>query len=388
MAPALRSTVILLTLSVVITSGIVQPAVSTNQFSISVDPSIETPTRSISFLGNSFDINEFAQRDPGTMLGVSVSGPSESYVLYLYNSNKQAVHTESSSGNDQFSIDLTDRPPGSYAVVLFSQRSQEFETIYPIVVRGYDVSLTITDDAITGSEIHPTVSVKKIAGTKSIESVEVALVNDTHTTRVEASKTSDRTYEATLSLDEVDMGTYRAYAAVRGSKEAFGTKERLGVSDQQTLRVEAVQSQTPTEGETTEAEETETEPNDGVPLRDGETEHPPTAEPTEPKVVEKQGDPDGTESSRSSPETPSEFPIRSRGTSDSNSSNGTLTNNDLSGMSVTDSRENTQSNVITPSVPTATESLSRTDSPGQSGLGLPIVVITFIFILILAHRYP
>ena len=257
-----------------LTSIVVPSVASANGFSIAVNPHIDTPDREVSFLGSSYKISQVAQRDPGDILTASISGPDRKYVLYLYNSNKQAVGFRQGSGEGQYSFDLSGRTPGSYSLALYRRDTGEFDAIYPIVVRGYDVKLTIPSEAKKNSKINATVSVEKIAGSKSIDSVEVAIADDTATVRVDAEKKAANTYEKSISLSKLDPGNYQAYAAVRGTKESFDKKERLGISEQHNLKISEISTQTATPKESPKSEteettdthaETETESQQSVP---------------------------------------------------------------------------------------------------------------------------
>ena len=181
--------------------------------------------------------------------------------------------SKSGTGGDSFQFTLDFYSAGTYAIVV--EHDGVIETVHPLVVRGYAVSVDAPSEVAPNSTVNVTVDTSRLRG-ESLETVQVEVANDDSRVSETAEEESDSTYTATIALDDLDSGDYGVYAIVQGSDTAFGREELLGLSDRGSLTIEAAESTT------TAAPDTETDgssgggPAGGAPAGGGGTDTPGT----------------------------------------------------------------------------------------------------------------
>ncbi|WP_224448757.1 FixH family protein [Haloprofundus salilacus] len=205
-------------------------------YSITVQDSVDVPERTITLAGTDYDVSKIAPVDPGEQLVVDTFGPSgESYKVYFYNSDKQIIDKSSEqSGTSSVTFETDSLTPGSYIVAIFGPEG-DFEKIHPVVINGYDISLSTPESATAGDVVEMTVDVSPRQNAPEMSEVEVAIVaKGSETQTVTATKEGDE-YVASLTLDE--SGSYNVYANVRGTDTYNGQKELLALTQTQALSV-------------------------------------------------------------------------------------------------------------------------------------------------------
>lgn len=219
-------------------------------YAISVSDSLDTPTRTITLSGDEYNVSAIARVKPGESFTVNVSSrPSADSRVLIFNADQQLIDQAPSEADDRLVFTAPNPPftPGSYAISLSANGTHQ--TIHPLVIQGFRVTLDGPSQAEQGSTIDVTVSITRTVGQEPSTGVEIAIVNETNTFRVTATNQSTGTYTVSVSLSSISSGDYRMYAAVRGTKEAFGEEELLGISDQQWLRIATNSSSEPTDDE-------------------------------------------------------------------------------------------------------------------------------------------
>jgi MYXO-CTERM domain-containing protein len=220
-------------------------AVADSEYSVTTDRSIEVPDRTVEQGGDTFTITEISRADPSDSISVTADAPDDTDItLYLYNNDRAIVDAREGTGTTTFDFTLENDSgvgyeAGTYAFVL--QQDGSREAVHPLVVRGYSVSVESPSAVTTGEEISVSTDVEKLRG-DDLENVEVVLANEETTLRETASEEGDGTYTTTIETDGLSAGTYDLYATVRGTEQALGQSEILGLSDPQEVEIEAEDS--------------------------------------------------------------------------------------------------------------------------------------------------
>lgn len=230
-----QSVVTLASLAVLLFLLAMQPAAGqSGTYDISVEGSIDTPDRDISFDGESYQVSAVKQADSGDSVTVNVEAPSDKLVnVYIYNSDRQIVDKKDVLGTGSVSFDLTDYAAGSYMFTI--QYSGSTKDIHPLVVRSYDVSLTAPDEATTDESIDLSSTLTELRSS-SMSGVDFVIANDDNTLRVDGSE-SDGAYKGTADLSSLNTGEYSVYSTVRGTEDVDGYKVRLGFSEPHSLTI-------------------------------------------------------------------------------------------------------------------------------------------------------
>ncbi|WP_246988321.1 hypothetical protein [Halorientalis marina] len=331
------------------------------EYDISVDGSIDTPDREITFEGDSYHVSAVKQADSGDTATVNVEAPSDRLVkVLLYNSDRQIVEqkTLSEAGSGSVSFDLSSISTGSYMFVV--QHSGETQAVHPLVIRAYDVSMTAPSEATTDETIELSATLTQLQS-ESMSGVEFVILNDAQTLRVDATGDGD-SYQATADLSSLDAGTYSVYATVRGTEEVEGNKVRLGLSQPQSLTI-SEESTTTSDGSSGGNSGSDGSGGSGssdgggavAPSTETPTEIPTTVSGTNTTATgQQQTSPDTTAASDSA-QTPDTATPTASGQEMTTTSAGTTT---------------TESNAITPRSPTSVASSTTTTTGPGFGAGL------------------
>ncbi|WP_135534923.1 hypothetical protein [Halostella pelagica] len=323
-----------------------------DRYEMTVSDAIETPVRTVTLQETDHEISSLTVVDPGESVSVSVSGPNETYRVYLYNGDEQIVSERRGDGDGSFTFDLSGYDPGSYMLAV--QQDGYYRTVHPVVVRGYEVTVDAAEEVTVGDDLTVTANVSRIADAPSPDSVEVTVVDDETTVRASATQTSEGTYTASVSTGDIGTGEYSLYAGVRSDDPAFGERAVVGISRSVDLSVE--------QDRTT----TESGPSNGGPSG-GERPATTPASETTPETVTQTTQSSATVTTTA---TGKRTPTRTEGTTES-TSNATG-----------------DASVLTPdSSTTAPDSDDGgSDSSGQSGLGILGAISAMVSMSLLAIR--
>lgn len=240
-----RTTALIAVTLIALSLALPTVTVGASQYQITIDNSIDIPTRTTTIEGTEYQVSNVAQRNPGQSLPVDVTAPSSTseYQVYLYNEKGDIIDTSSAkTGDGQATFQTDNLDPSSYYVAVYESGIQK---IHPVVIAGYDVTLTAPDSVTKGNSASMTVEVTRTAASDSPPRVEVVLGDETEAKRVNASLSESGSYEATMSTADLSTGSYQVYGVVRGSQETSdGRDVVLGVSSSQTLNVTDSQGST------------------------------------------------------------------------------------------------------------------------------------------------
>lgn len=209
-------------------------------FSISASGTITTPTETVSVEGHQFTVNSVKQVDPGEPIDVQVSAPDGAdYIVELYNSNEQVEDViRGTGGGGTYTFPDTDAyGVGSYVATVYADGVHE--DIQPVIVAGYDVSLSYPSEfELDGTDLEVEVTLTPTAASGApANDGEVALWRDGQTIRAPATHVEGDTYLATVDADELSEGSYWLYAGAQGGMTSEGEYEVLAASNRQTLEV-------------------------------------------------------------------------------------------------------------------------------------------------------
>lgn len=249
-----RWLVIAVAVTVLVVAALGGPANADDAFDITVSDAVDLPPRTVTFQGQTFTVSGTLRTDPGTPHDVEVDAPDVVYRVYVYNSDQQIVESRRGDGPSSFTFDFDGYVPGSYALVV--NYDGVFEDVFPVVVEGYTVAHDAPDAAESGDSIEVTVDVTETVADEPPAAVTVIVADADMSVRTRADRTGD-TYTATVSLAEVDAGTYTIWAVAQGNETAFGHQTVLGMSTPDTLDV-ATTGGTATDGSGGDADSNDT----------------------------------------------------------------------------------------------------------------------------------
>jgi len=210
------------------------PVVATDHFQITSENSQPVPERSVDFRGTTYQVDSFIVADTGEAINVSVTGPDESYRVYVYNSDEQLVDSRAALGNDTFTFDLEGYESGSYAVTVY--QAEDYEAIVPLVVEGYDVSVDAPENITADENMSVRINVERNGTDESPAAVNAVISSGGDELVVDAAG-SDGEYTAAVEAGSLESGNYTVYGLVQGDEEVFGRNEVRGVSDNVSLSV-------------------------------------------------------------------------------------------------------------------------------------------------------
>ncbi|WP_226010842.1 hypothetical protein [Halomicrobium salinisoli] len=211
------------------------PVVAQDDYSLTVENSLDVPTQNVEYGGDTYEISSIGVVDPGGTVQVSASGPSDGYEIALLTGDEDVADSRQVSGDASTTFSMSSRT-GTYFLAL--NVDGERERIQPVVVEGYDVSLSIPENATEGEPVDATVDVERRDGTrKDVESVEVVLWNDDYNRTVTIDGDGEGQYNTTVTVDE--PGNFTAHATVRGEQTIDGENELLALSDRHEVNVSA-----------------------------------------------------------------------------------------------------------------------------------------------------
>jgi len=216
-----------------------------SEYEISVAGSIDTPTREVNLEGATYNVSAIGKANAGSTIDVTVSAPDSEqlYRVYLYNSDKQIVKGNTGTGDATLTFELDGLDTGTYMFAVQEQGANK--KIHPLVIKGYETTLTMPESATIGDTVTVDISTEQIQQNATQDRVEVVVAGQETQISKSASESGD-SYSTTIDTDSFTAGTYRVYANIRGEKVVYDQQEIYGVSDAHTLTVNS-------QGETTEA---------------------------------------------------------------------------------------------------------------------------------------
>lgn len=326
---------------------------ASQHYDITPDPHVDTPSRTVEYNNDTYEISALGRVDPGVSVDADVTAPSdEAYEVTLYDKERQELDAERSVGDDSIPFPTTwpngsSYSPGTYVFTV--SHEGDIQTVAPLVVSGYEVEADAPGQAAPGSTVTIDATVTQISGSVPIDRVQVVIGNDADERRVTLQEQEEGEYSRTFTLDTLSEGSYSLYVVVQGSDTVLGRQEMLSVSDSQAFDIESSSQSTATDSEPTER------PSSPQPTS--------TATPTVITTTASSQTSDGASATPTSGQTAGDGGTLSGGA-------GTPTDAD---------------GVITPNPPTSAS--SDTNAPGQPlGLLPPLVALFLIAALAVRRR--
>ncbi|QCC47235.1 hypothetical protein [Halobellus limi] len=245
--PRLRTVVLLaLVAALLLAAG---SALASSEYTVESTSSIDTPSRTVTVLGEDYTVSSLGYRDVGETVPVEVTRPGdEGFTVSMYNGDGLTMDSVEGSENGTYTLDqTTSLERGTY--VLSLEVGDDREAIQPIVMSGYDFAVDAPEEVPEDERV--SITVELTDDTERPNYVDVVVMNDS-THRYDAVRVDDRTYN--VVIEDLDPDEYRFYAAARGEEEINGRDEATGVSAVQRLNITAEEE----EQTTTEAPSTST----------------------------------------------------------------------------------------------------------------------------------
>lgn len=338
-------------------ASLVPPAIAAG-YEISASDTTSVPERTVDLEGQSFTIDSMIRASRGDSASLDVRAPDERYELYLYDSDRSIVASERGEGDESFSFDLTGYEPGTYVVTTYHDGN--YEAIQPVLVSGYDVSADAPSSVSSGESVDVTLDVSATAASSDPANVTVIVARGGTTHEVEASG-SDGEYTATVDSGELDAGEYTVYGVVQSDEEAFGHEELVGLSDGQSLTVEA-DSSSDDSGSASDSNDSESA--------------------DDPDTAGAEADSTATETDSTDDSSAANAPAN-ESTNQTATTTATESSMETATESPTETATETDDGVITPG-----ENESETESTGASGAGFTVVgtVAAITLVALLGRR--
>ncbi|WP_148416125.1 cell surface protein [Haloferax sp. KTX1] len=234
-----RVSISVLVVAAMLLAAVAPPAVGANgDYDIDIDGSIDTVDRTVSTSQGEFTVTQVGRADAGDTVSVSVDAPSDSdYAITILDSEQRIRRSAPATGDATEEFGTGGLEPGTYAVVVGNQSTEEVYAGEPLVIRAYAVSTQAAESVERSDDLDVTVELDEVESGESAEAVQVVLADDSENVRVDASSVNDTHYSASVSTDDLDAGDYSLYAVVRGDDQALGEDELIGVSDASTVEV-------------------------------------------------------------------------------------------------------------------------------------------------------
>lgn len=224
-----------------------------NNGTLVVDNVTETENQTVTHNGTEYTVSTLGWVNSGEPLTVRATSPTNVNYVHLYDGNGSLVVEHHAEVNKSVTFETTGIAPGEYLVATHDPDGT-FHAVQPVVVTGYDTSLTTSPMETNEGQRQFTVNVSETTATPPIERVEVVVRGDNGTTRVPTSMSTKGTYTGTADLEP---GEYQAYAEVTADGEVVGLSNATTVSvGQATESTQTTQSSQATQTPTTPANAT------------------------------------------------------------------------------------------------------------------------------------
>jgi hypothetical protein len=200
-----------------------------------VGDSVETENRAVTHNGTAYAVSTLGRVDSGEPLTVRATSPTNTNYVHLYDTDGSLVVEHHTEVNESVTFETANLAPGEYLVATHD-KSGTFHAVQPVVVSGYNTSLSAATAPTDDGQRRFSVTVSETSDTPAIERIEVVVHDDDDGfTRVPASQTAEGAYTATADLEP---GEYQAYAVVHSDDEV------VGLSDTSTVTISAQTNQT------------------------------------------------------------------------------------------------------------------------------------------------
>ncbi|EJN60535.1 hypothetical protein [Halogranum rubrum] len=221
-------------------SALTVGTVVANDGSLVVGDGVDIPPQTVTFDGTEYPVSTLVQVTRGEPLTARATGPENVSGVDLYDVDGSLVYDRPASLNESVRFSTTYLTPGEYLIATHDG-SGRYQTVQPVAVTGYDVSLSTSPMETNEGQRQFTVNVTETAQTSPIDRVEVVVFRGDETARVPTSKSAEGTYTGTTNLEP---GEYQLYA------RATVDGQLVGLSNGTTMRITAQNQTTQANGST------------------------------------------------------------------------------------------------------------------------------------------
>jgi len=345
-------------------------------YEMTVQGTTDTPDRTVSIEGTDFEVTGVAERAPGQSMAVDVTVPDGTdYTIDLYNADEQVEAFKSGTGSGTVTFETDGLEPGTYMLTLEIDGS--YEVVHPVVIAGYDLSLSTPASAGPNDSVTVTSTLEPTEINDFPNSVHAVLWGNGEAHEYTLTQTTEGNYEVTIDTATLHTGEYDVYAAVRGDETAAGYPTSLAIQNGGTFTIEenSDEPQSPDDDPSSPPSDDPDDPDDGS--DGGESDPDSTNEGTENDTPDEPEDDDSSEATNESTgsiddtdDDDAESPSEPDGTD--NESEGPADND---------------SEILTPSNGTANETADSTGDEGDDTLaGSPLLPIVAILLTSIAYH--
>ncbi|XVH32203.1 hypothetical protein ACNS7O_03200 [Haloferacaceae archaeon DSL9] len=198
---------------------------------------IDTPTRTISYEGASYTMNQTAIAQDGEPVELAVDADDDAeYYVEIFDSNLQYVDDAEPRDDGSVAFETEGLGSGMYLALLYDPETEAYYEPVPIVLPRYEIAVTdVTQDEASALDLTAQVS----PADDSPEDVSITVWDDETTERYQFEEVENGTYEATIPLSAFDDGTYSVFVGAFGEDELYdGVPELLGASGNGVLEID------------------------------------------------------------------------------------------------------------------------------------------------------
>jgi hypothetical protein len=212
-------------------------------YDIDVDSSVPTSTQEVTIDRPGFgtyEIDSLGSYNAGDPIIADIATPdridpsSLEFQLYAQSGQLIADKKPDDTGRATFSGDTTKLSPGTYQLLAVS--TSKVETLTPIVISGYDVSVAHPTTIEQNHLLSISGDIYKTEATEPPASVTVILWSDACDKRASADLNDDR-YTADIPLTQVSPGEYNIYVTANGNEQFRGRDEIKSVVEGDTVTI-------------------------------------------------------------------------------------------------------------------------------------------------------
>lgn len=213
------------------------------EYDIRIDGSYDTPAETVTVEGDEFVVTAVSAIEPGDELTVHVTAPAdEEYQINLYNVDEQVQDFHVGTGNETVTFETGILDPGSYVVAAVD--NGEFYAVHPVVLRDYEIDVTVPERVGAETSFDATVTLDPITGETTTGEVELIVWSESTRERYTMDRVDDGTYETTVT--GLANGSYDVYANVIAAETIDGEENAVGLSEPVTISVDEAVDPTPT----------------------------------------------------------------------------------------------------------------------------------------------
>jgi hypothetical protein len=204
---------------------------------ISLDNTIDIPDRTVTYQGNTYEIQDMGAYSIGEAVNISINTTDiMSFQLSLLDKNKNftwnhmVYYTEGNTAVTMPADVVT--APGTYALAVFYQG--DIKAVKPVVFSNYKISVKPDSTTVApGGKLQ----VKVEVAPDTTLPIKVVLSRNSSSLEYSVNRTGEGLYETEIMIPASANGSFSLYAAIETDNIIMGYPELLGVSGGGTINV-------------------------------------------------------------------------------------------------------------------------------------------------------